>query len=118
MPYPAGGGAATSAPYTPPQAGTYQWVAAYSGDANNLPVSGTCGAANESVVVRPPAPAPAPATFLVLPPGAGGVAGYCFGRPATIVAAPGQRVITGTPGADVILGGPAGRGSTGAPATT
>jgi hypothetical protein len=52
VPYPVAGGAVTSAPPFPPtQAGTYRWVASYSGDANNMPVTGACGAPNESVVV-------------------------------------------------------------------
>ena len=103
VPYPAAGGAVTSAPFTPTKTGAYRWIAAYSGDANNLPVSGTCDAANESVLVHPAAPG----TFPNLPPGAGGTAGYCFGRPATIIAT-GQKTINGTAGADVIIGGPAG----------
>jgi hypothetical protein len=103
VPYPAGGGAVTSAPFTPTKTGTYRWIAAYSGDANNLPVGGTCDAANESVLVNPAAPG----TFPNLPGGLGGTAGYCFGRAATIIAT-GQKTINGTPGADVIIGGPAG----------
>ena len=103
VPYPAGGGAVTSAPFTPTKVGTYRWIAAYSGDANNLPISGTCDAAGESVLVNPPAPG----AFTNLPPGGGATSGYCFGRPATIIAT-GQKTINGTPGADVIIGGPAG----------
>ena len=103
VPYPAGGGAVTSAPFTPTKIGTYRWIAAYSGDENNLPVSGACDAAGESVLVNPAAPG----TFPNLPPGAGGTAGYCFGRAATIIAT-GQKTINGTAGADVIIGGPAG----------
>ncbi len=103
VPYPAGGGAVTSAPFTPTKVGTYRWIAAYSGDANNLPVSGTCDAAGESVLVNPPAPG----AFTNLPPGGAATSGYCFGRPATIIAT-GQKTINGTPGADVIIGGPAG----------
>ena len=34
-------------------AGTYHWVARFSGDANNLPVAGVCGAAGETSVVAP-----------------------------------------------------------------
>ena len=49
--YPVAGGAVTSPAFTPTQAGTYRWIAAYSGDANNAPVSGACNAANETVVV-------------------------------------------------------------------
>jgi hypothetical protein len=49
--YPATGGPVTSAPYTPNRAGTYRWIARYSGDANNAPASGSCGDPNEQTVV-------------------------------------------------------------------
>ncbi|MGQ0617971.1 MAG: cell wall-binding repeat-containing protein [Acidimicrobiia bacterium] len=54
--YPVAGGPVTSAPFTPTQAGTYRWVAAYSGDANNAPVTGVCSDPAESVeaTVGPP----------------------------------------------------------------
>ena len=43
---------------TPTAAGTYRWVASYSGDApNTLGDSGACNDANESVVVSPRQPA-------------------------------------------------------------
>jgi hypothetical protein len=45
----AGNGSYTSASYTTGQAGTYRWVASYSGDAGNLAVSGACNDPNESV---------------------------------------------------------------------
>src|SRR5947208_950413 len=48
---------ATSGPFTPPSAGTYRWIAAYSGDANYAAVSTTCNDANESSVVNPAMPA-------------------------------------------------------------
>jgi hypothetical protein len=41
----------TSAPFRPTAVGTYRWMAAYSGDANNAPVSTVCNDANESVFV-------------------------------------------------------------------
>ncbi|MCI0345696.1 MAG: DUF11 domain-containing protein, partial [Chloroflexi bacterium] len=47
-------GVATSDPFTTSAAGTYRWIAAYGGDANNNPVSGACNDANESVVVTEP----------------------------------------------------------------
>jgi hypothetical protein len=47
-------GRAASEAFTPTVAGTYRWVASYSGDANNAPVSGACNDANENVVVTPP----------------------------------------------------------------
>ncbi|HET7489995.1 MAG TPA: hypothetical protein VFJ85_18865 [Acidimicrobiales bacterium] len=43
----AGNGDVTSDSFTPTAAGTYRWVAAYSGDSNNVPVTAACGAANE-----------------------------------------------------------------------
>ena len=49
--YPAAGGPVTSAPFTPTLAGDYRWVASYSGDANNNPVSGACNDANEITLV-------------------------------------------------------------------
>ena len=50
----AGNGNYTSnPPFVPPAAGTYQWVATYSGDANNFPATSPCGAPNEASVVDP-----------------------------------------------------------------
>jgi len=45
-----------SANFTPAIAGTYMWIAHYSGDGSNNPVSTACGAENESVVVTPKTP--------------------------------------------------------------
>jgi hypothetical protein len=42
--------------YTPTAPGTYQMIAAYSGDANNSAVTGTCGGIGESVVVTQATP--------------------------------------------------------------
>jgi hypothetical protein len=43
--------------FTPTVAGTYRWIASYTGDLpNTLDVAGTCGASNESVVVSPKQP--------------------------------------------------------------
>ncbi|MFK7917608.1 MAG: LPXTG cell wall anchor domain-containing protein [Ilumatobacter sp.] len=47
----------TSAGYTPTAPGNYRWIASYSGDTNNLPVSGECGDANEDTDVNPAQPA-------------------------------------------------------------
>jgi uncharacterized repeat protein (TIGR01451 family) len=47
-------GDAVSANYTPTAPGTYRFVASYGGDENNLPVSGHCNDANESVAVVQP----------------------------------------------------------------
>ena len=56
VPVNAGNGDYTSAPFTPTAAGTYRFVAVYSGDANNASVTSPCGAANESVLVSPATP--------------------------------------------------------------
>ncbi len=47
----AGNGNYSAANFTPTTAGTYRWIAAYSGDNNNNAISGACNDANESVVV-------------------------------------------------------------------
>jgi hypothetical protein len=56
LPYPVSGGPVVSAPFTPTSVGQYRWIASYSGDANNNPVSGACNDTNESTVVTPAAP--------------------------------------------------------------
>jgi uncharacterized repeat protein (TIGR01451 family) len=48
-----GNGTYTSDPFTPTQAGTYQWIATYSGDANNFPAQTICSDPAETVVVVP-----------------------------------------------------------------
>ncbi len=48
-----GNGQYTSAPFTPTQAGTYQWIAQYSGDADNVAASTICVDPAESVIVTP-----------------------------------------------------------------
>ncbi|GAB4053638.1 hypothetical protein [Catellatospora paridis] len=47
-----GNGPYQSAGITPTQPGTYRWIAAYGGDANNAPATTACNDAGESVVVR------------------------------------------------------------------
>ena len=47
----AGNGTYNSGNFTPTAAGTYRWIATYSGDANNAAVAGMCNDPNESVVV-------------------------------------------------------------------
>ena len=74
----------TSAAFTPPQAGTYRWVASYGGDANSMPVAGACNDPNESTVVSAPLPPEPP----VPPPPV-----LCEGRLATIVGRVGQRTV-------------------------
>lgn len=49
----AGNGTYDSGDFTPTAPGTYRFVATYSGNANNAPVTSACGAAGESVVVLP-----------------------------------------------------------------
>ena len=51
-----GDGSATSAAFTATAAGTYRWIASYSGDANNAPASGGCNDPNEAVVVAAASP--------------------------------------------------------------
>ncbi len=73
-------------------AGTYQWVASYSDDANNAAVSASCNAPNESVLVSPPPPSPAPAPGMIVVKAqklAGSTSGYTT---SAITAAVGQRV--------------------------
>ena len=48
--------AVTSGAFTPTAPGNYRWIAAYSGDANNAPVTGACNDANELSVVNQAAP--------------------------------------------------------------
>ena len=50
------GATVSSGSFTPTLAGTYHWIASYSGDANNAAVAGTCGNAGETSVVTPAAP--------------------------------------------------------------
>src|SRR5205807_1559947 len=52
-----GNGDYSSASYTANQAGTYRWVASYSGDGNNNSAATACNDANESVVVTKASPA-------------------------------------------------------------
>ena len=52
-----GNGDYVSDSFTTTAAGTYRWIAAYSGDGDNAAVSGACNDANESVVVTKKAPA-------------------------------------------------------------
>jgi len=50
-----GGGTYASPSFTPTSAGTYQWVASYSGDVNNVALSSACDVTAEQSVVQPPA---------------------------------------------------------------
>jgi uncharacterized repeat protein (TIGR01451 family) len=49
-----GNGEYASAAYTANVAGTYRWIATYSGDGNNAAASGACNDADENVVVTTP----------------------------------------------------------------
>jgi hypothetical protein len=60
-----GTGAYESAAFTPTAAGTYRWIASYSGDGNNEAVASSCANASAAVTVasKPtPTPTPAPET--------------------------------------------------------
>ncbi len=57
VPYTVAGGAVSSNSYTPTLPGTYQWVATYSGDANNNSAVGLCTDVAERTVVSKAAPA-------------------------------------------------------------
>ena len=46
-----GNGTYNSGPFTPTAPGTYNWVAVYSGDANNGPATSPCGAPDEQSVI-------------------------------------------------------------------
>ncbi len=49
-----GNGNYASSAFTPTVAGTYRFIATYSGDANNLSVANSCSDAGEAVIVSPP----------------------------------------------------------------
>jgi uncharacterized repeat protein (TIGR01451 family) len=51
-----GNGQYGSGNYTTLAAGTYRWVASYSGDGDNAAASGACNDANENVIVTPQGP--------------------------------------------------------------
>ncbi|MEY2516412.1 MAG: hypothetical protein QOJ89_3770, partial [bacterium] len=54
-------GTATSGASTPQLSGTYRWIAAYAGDANNAPATGACNDQDEAVVIAKASPAMATA---------------------------------------------------------
>ena len=51
-----GTGPVVSDPYTPTAAGTYLWIASFTGDANNADTAGACGEARETSAVGKAAP--------------------------------------------------------------
>ncbi|MGQ0632725.1 MAG: hypothetical protein ACT4P1_17050 [Sporichthyaceae bacterium] len=63
-------------------AGTWRWVATYSGDANNNAVTGVCGDGSENSTVT---------------------SSTCFGEIATLVGSDGDDTLTGTSGRDIIV---------------
>ncbi|MFO1284217.1 MAG: IPTL-CTERM sorting domain-containing protein [Burkholderiales bacterium] len=74
-----GNGPHVSAPsYTPTVAGTYRWIASYSGDANNNPVSGSCGDPGETVTITKANPA------IATTASAGGLVGVSVSDAATL----------------------------------
>ena len=64
-----GNGDYASGDFTAPDAGTYHWIASYSGDASNDPRAGACGGPGASVIVRKAVPTLATRAFRT-PPGA------------------------------------------------
>ncbi|MCW2766601.1 MAG: hypothetical protein JWO11_2560 [Nocardioides sp.] len=100
-------GATQSAAFTPTAAGTYRWVANYSGDVNNDPVTGACNDANEMVVVTKANP------ILSTTASAGGLVGTAVTDTATLT--DGQAP-TGT--VTFKLYGPEGNSCIGAPVFT
>jgi hypothetical protein len=80
---------ATSAAYTPTAAGVYHWVATYGGDANNLPISGTCGEATETRTVSPPGTTPPPTVVCTPPPGPAPPGGKLCTTPPACTTPPG-----------------------------
>jgi hypothetical protein len=51
-----GDGSYTSPSFTPTSAGTYRWIASYSGDGNNLSTSGACNDPNETSTISKAVP--------------------------------------------------------------
>jgi hypothetical protein len=45
-----------STSWTPPAAGTFNWIAVYAGDANNKPFTTKCGDPNEEIAIAPASP--------------------------------------------------------------
>jgi hypothetical protein len=87
-----------SGAFTPTAAGTYFFKAAYSGDANNVAVTTTCGAAGETLTV---ASLPIPTLTTVIKDSNGNpvttiVAGTMIHDTATIVPTPPSTAVTGT----------------------
>ena len=73
--YPVRNAVVRSDVFTPTRAGTYRWVAEYSGDANNAPAVGVCGHANETRVVARASPSIATSASADIVLGRGTLAG-------------------------------------------
>ena len=71
---PVSGGTAASANFTTVVAGTYSWVASYSGDGQNAAATEPCGSPNESVIVTAPVSISGQATPATVALGAGTIA--------------------------------------------
>ena len=67
-----GAGDYSSGDFTPSAAGTYRWVASYSGDGDDTPVSGQCGDAGENSTLSPAPPPITPPSGPPATPPAGG----------------------------------------------
>jgi hypothetical protein len=73
-----GNGSYASPPFAPATVGSYRWIAAYGGDANNAGISGICGDAGESATIVPAVPT------LVTTASAGGAIGVALTDQATL----------------------------------
>jgi hypothetical protein len=99
-------GPVASAGFTPTQLGTHRWIASYSGDSNNLPVSGACTDPNEQTEVTKANPTIATTASPTIALGAGSltdsatVSGRFAPQSATVtftLFGPNNATCTGTP---------------------
>jgi hypothetical protein len=89
-----GNGSYISDSFTPTAAGTYRWVASYSGDVNNDPATGVCNDPNESVVVTS---SPPPPPVITSSGSASGIVGQPFSYQITATNNPTSFDATGLP---------------------
>ena len=85
-----GNGDYSSPSFTPTAAGTYRWIASYSGDASNSAAATGCNDVNESVLIGPPPSTPTPGISVVKLQRIDGSTGTY--TTATLTATAGQRV--------------------------
>ena len=112
----AGNGDYASAPFTPTSAGTYRWVATYSGDATNPPVSTACAdPAEVSIVTAAP---PTTTTTTTAPPGTTTTTTAPPGTTTTTTAPPATTTTTAPPATTTTTAPPATTTTTAPPATT